>query len=101
MNDQYLSGVRVRVNAGFGLWQLAYASKAALDISNYAAARAAMQDFRNNGGRLLGVKPTILVVPPALDAAALQILNATHAANGESNIWQGTAQLIVAPYVKG
>lgn len=101
LNDQYLYGVRAWVNAGFDLWQLAYASKAALDTSNYAAARAAMQDFRNDGGRVLGVKPTILVVPPALEAAALQILNATHAANGESNIWQGTAQLIVTPYVEG
>ncbi|WP_323042478.1 Mu-like prophage major head subunit gpT family protein [Gemmobacter sp.] len=101
MHDQYVYGVRARVNAGSGLWQLAFGSKATLDMTNYAAARAAMMDFRSDGGRILGVKPTVMVVPPELEGAALQILNATHSANGESNVWQGTAQLIVTPYVKG
>lgn len=101
MNDQYLYGVRARVNAGFGLWQLAYGSKQTLDITNYAAARAAMMDFRADGGRILGVRPTVLVVPPSLEAAALQILNALINADGGSNVWANTAQLIVTPYVKG
>jgi phage major head subunit gpT-like protein len=38
MNDEYIYGVRARVNAGFGLWQLAFASKGTLDVTNYAAA---------------------------------------------------------------
>ncbi|MFC3059418.1 Mu-like prophage major head subunit gpT family protein [Paenirhodobacter populi] len=46
MLDKYLYGVRARVNAGFGLWQLAFGSKAELTAGNYAAARAAMQGFR-------------------------------------------------------
>ena len=100
MNDQYLYGVRARVNAGFGLWQLAYGSKATLNMTSYAAARAAMMDFRADGGRILGVKPTVLVVPPALEAAALQILNALLTEDGGSNVWANTAQLIVTPYVK-
>ncbi|TNF65538.1 MAG: hypothetical protein EP307_00025 [Rhodobacteraceae bacterium] len=32
------------MNAGFGLWQLAFGSKAALNATNDAAARAAMRD---------------------------------------------------------
>jgi phage major head subunit gpT-like protein len=101
MNDQYLYGVRARVNAGFGLWQLAYGSKATLNMTSYAATRAAMMDFRADGGRILGGKPTVLVVPPALEAAALQILNALLTEDGGSNVWANTAQLIVTPYVKG
>ncbi|MDR0810035.1 MAG: Mu-like prophage major head subunit gpT family protein [Gemmobacter sp.] len=101
MNDEYLYGVRARVNAGFGLWQLAYGSQAELTADNYASARAAMMDFRADGGRILGVRPTVMVVPPTLEAAALQILNAQLTADGGSNVWANTAQLIVTPYVKG
>jgi len=52
--DKYLYGVRARVNAGFGLWQLAFGSKATLNATNYAAARAAMMGFQSDGGRLEG-----------------------------------------------
>ena len=101
LNDQYLYGVRARVNAGFGLWQLAYGSKAPLTAANYALARAAMMDFRADGGRILGVKPTVLVVPPALEEAALKIVNAATGDAGASNVWANTAQMIITPYVKG
>ena len=30
MTDEHVYGVRARVNAGLGLWQMAYASKAPL-----------------------------------------------------------------------
>lgn len=42
MTDEYLFGVRARVNAGYGLWQMAYASQQPLTPANYAAARAQM-----------------------------------------------------------
>ena len=51
MNDEFLYGVRARVNAGFGLWQLGFGSKDALNEANYAAARAAMMGFKSDGGR--------------------------------------------------
>lgn len=99
INDDYMYGVRARVNAGFGLWQLGFGSKAALDETNYAAARAAMMDFRSDGGRILGVNPTVLVVPPALESDALHLLNTETKNGGGSNPWKGTAELIVTPYV--
>ena len=98
-NDKYLYGIRARVNAGFGLWQLAYGSRQALTPANYAAARAAMMTFTADGGRKLGVSPTVLVVPPALEEAALNLLNTEYGAAGASNPWKGTAQLIVTPYL--
>jgi len=97
--DNYLYGIRARVNAGFGLWQLAYASKQTLDTSSYAAARAAMMGFKADGGRPLGIKPTVLVVPPALEGAALAIVNTEYGVGGVSNVWKGTAEVIVAPYL--
>lgn len=99
MHDRYLYGIRARVNAGFGLWQLAYGSKQPLTASSYAAARAAMMGFTADGGRKLGVTPNVLVVPPALEEAGLNILNTEYGAAGASNPWKGTAKLIVTPYL--
>ncbi|MEO0632905.1 MAG: Mu-like prophage major head subunit gpT family protein [Pseudomonadota bacterium] len=96
---EFLYGIDARVNAGFGLWQLAYGSKAALTKEAYAAARAAMMNFKSAEGRILGVKPTVMVVPPELEDAALHILNADFNEAGGSNPWSGTAELIVSPYL--
>lgn len=56
LKDEYVYGVRARVNAGFGLWQLAYASKAALNADNFAAARQFMAELRGDRGQILGVE---------------------------------------------
>lgn len=99
LNDRYLYGVRARVNAGFGLWQLAWGSKQPLNSANYKAARAAMQGYRADGGRLLGVMPSVLVVPPALEEDGLKLLNSELGTGGETNSWKGTAKLIVTPWL--
>ncbi|MBV2360991.1 Mu-like prophage major head subunit gpT family protein [Thalassococcus sp. CAU 1522] len=100
INDEYLYGVRARVNAGFGLWQLGYGSVNDLTEANYAAARAAMMNFRSDEGRLLGIKPTALVVPPALEDAALHLLNTETKDGGGSNPYKATADLIVTPWLE-
>lgn len=97
--NEYVYGVRARGNAGYGLWQLAYASKQTLNAANYAAARAAMMDFRKDNGKPLRVRPTHMVVPPSLEASALEVLKAVHDDAGASNVWAGTAELIVSPDV--
>lgn len=99
MTDVYKYGIRARVNAGFGLWQMAYGSKAELNVANYEQARAAMQMFRGDRGRILGTKPTVMVVSPGHEAAALDILNSALLDNGGTNKWAGTAELIVSPHV--
>jgi len=97
--DKYMYGIRARVNAGFGLCQLAFGSRATRDEANYSAARTAMMGFTADGDRKLGVTPTVLVVPPALESAALHLLNTEMKSGGGSNPWKGTAQLIVTPYL--
>jgi phage major head subunit gpT-like protein len=96
--DEYLYGVRARCNAGFGLWQLAFASKAVLSAENYEAARAAMQSFKGDNGRPLGVSPTHLVVPSSLEGAGRRLLKAV-LADGSTNEWAGSAELIVTPFL--
>ena len=98
-NKEYIYGVDGRWNVGFGLWQMSYASKEDLGSATYSAARKAMMSFRSDEGRPLGVKPNLLVVPPALEEAGLKVVNSETLANGESNPWKGTAELIVVPWM--
>lgn len=95
---EYIYGIDGRSNAGFGLWQLAWGSKQTLNAANYAAARAAMQKFKGDEGRPLGVKPTVLVVGPANEQAALKLINSATLASGESNEWHNTVEVIVTPW---
>lgn len=97
MRKEYRYGVDGRCNVGFGFWQQAYASKDTLNATNYAAARAAMQSFKSDEGRPLSINPNLLVVPPTLEGAGRAILLAERDASGATNIWKGSAELLMAP----
>ncbi|MEJ2183386.1 MAG: Mu-like prophage major head subunit gpT family protein [Nitrospirota bacterium] len=99
MRKKYLYGVDRRDNAGFGLWQLAYASQQALDETSYGAARAAMMSLRDDEGSPLGVMPSLLVVPPSLEGAARALLMDERKGDGTVNEWRGTAELLVSPWL--
>lgn len=95
--NEFVYGVDARVNAGYGLWQLAHGSKAALDATTYDAARTAMASLRGPNGKSLGITGDLLVVPPALEGTAKRLLTAEKEANGADNIWRGTAELLMVP----
>ncbi len=99
MKDEYVYGVDYRCNVGYGLWQLAYASKQPLDAAAYANARSAMMSFTDNHGSPLGIVPDMMVVPPSLEEAAKTILNNERAASGASNPWKNSAELLVSPWL--
>lgn len=99
MRDEYRYGVDARCNVGYGFWQMAYGSKQTLDETNYAAARAAMMAMKSDTGRPLGVKPTLLIVPPSLEAAALKLIQAENNAAGATNVYRNTAQVLVCPWL--
>lgn len=99
LRKQFLYGVDSRCNVGFGFWQFAFGSKATLNAANYAAARAAMLGMKGDFGRPLGVRPGLLVVPPSLEGAAMEILNAERDAAGATNVWKGTAKLEVVSWL--
>jgi len=109
-NKKYIYGTQGRCNAGFGLWQLAYASREDLTAENYEAARVAMMELRGDEGRALGVRPNMLVCPPSLEGAAMRLLNngTRIVVVGEDdaatpvpvqNEWAGTAKPIVTPWL--
>lgn len=96
---QFLYGVDDRKNVGFGLWQMAYGSKQALDAANYEAARVALGSITDDVGNKLGMRGTHLVVPQSLEGAARAILVNDKLASGATNTWFGTAELVVVPWL--
>lgn len=97
--DVFRYGVDARNNVGFGLPHLAYASKQTLDATNFAAARAAMGSLKGDKGKPLAIQGTLLVVPPNLEKAALEVVNAERLSNGASNVMAGTAEVLVSPWL--
>jgi len=95
---EYRYGVDGRCNAGFGLWQLIYASRQPLTAENYEAARASMGSMKGDYGKVLGLRPNLLLVPPSLEGAARRILTADIVAS-TSNVMRGTAEALVSPYL--
>jgi len=97
--NEYVYGADARANVGYGFWQFAWGSRQPLNAANYAAARAAMLGMKGDYGRPLGIRPTLLVVAPQLESAALKIVNNELGANGETNEWKGTAKVEVVPWL--
>ena len=73
---------------------------AELSVDAYIAARAAIMSLTNCKGRPLNLIPDKLVVPPALESKARDILIADYI-NGTKNTMQGTAKPLVAPWLAG
>lgn len=98
-SKKFIWGVDARYNAGFGLWQTCVKSKAALNETNLASARAAMRALTDSKGEPLALAPTTLVVGPSLETAAEKLVLNLVLANGESNVSRGRYRLIVSPYL--
>lgn len=80
--------------SNIGTAKLSVASRAAAEAS-YGKARTAMRSLKDENGRGLKVRPTVLVVPPAQEDVARTLLTADKFDDGSINIYKGTAELIV------
>lgn len=98
-DDKYRYGLRVRSNVGFGFWQMAFMSKEALDAQSFNDAYKQLQSMKADGGRPLGIRPTLLVVPPALRAAALEVVKAERLANGATNVNREVVEVLDTPWL--
>lgn len=95
LEDVYLYGIRARGNAGFGLWQLAHmVEKTNLTKAALAKVVKEMKELKTDGGYDLKIRPSLLVVPPALEETAREILEQT-IQDGTTNIWAGRLKLHV------
>lgn len=96
---EYVWGVDSRGNAGFGFWQMAFGSKAALTAENYEAAFQAMTSQKNEDGRVLNVRPTVIVVGPGNRAAAKKLFDAMLVGGGDTNTLYKDVEIVEAPWV--
>lgn len=96
---EFQYGVDARYNVGFGLWQLCYASKADLTPDNFGTLFGMMEGQKGDYDRPLGTMPKLLIAPPVHRKKAMQIVNAMNDAAGSSNVWQGSVELKVVPWL--
>lgn len=99
MTDAYRFGIRYRCNAGFGFWQTAFCSKLPLNDGNFNAAYDAMTAFKADGGRPLGIKPTVLVVPTNLRTAAAEVVQVARRSDGSDNPNANLVDVLVTPWL--
>ncbi|BGI52456.1 MAG: Mu-like prophage major head subunit gpT family protein [Candidatus Hamiltonella defensa (Ceratovacuna japonica)] len=102
MRGEYRYGVDLCCNVGFGFWQMAYGVKAPLTLDNLWTVYSHMRGFKADGGRPLGIKPKMLVVPTALEKQATQLLERELFVEGSdpvSNELKGKFELVVPDYL--
>lgn len=72
-------------------------------LVDYAAAVAAMRNFKDSEGRPMNLRPTHVLAPPALEGVFRQMLNSsfipTPAVSGSGNPWLNSAQLLISGYL--
>lgn len=71
----------------------------ALAQASYGAARTAMRKFKDDEGRPLGIKPNVLLVPPALEDTANTLMTVDRLEDGKPNPYKGTATVIVSDHI--
>ena len=96
---EFVYGVDIRCNVGYGLPQLAWGSKQTLNAANYEIARAAIINMKADGGGPLGLIPDLLVVGATNEGAARGIVQSQLVNGGESNKWAGTAEVLLCPWI--
>ncbi|WP_440162529.1 Mu-like prophage major head subunit gpT family protein [Actinobacillus pleuropneumoniae] len=99
MEDEYLWGVRARGNAGFGFWQLIHrVENSDLNAETVMAVIAKMRMLKGDGGKLLNIRPSTILVPPTLEYAARQLVEAD-IINGTSNPLKGVLKVAVSAQI--
>lgn len=73
------------------------ASGMALTQDNFHIVRSTMINYKGDGGRSLKVLPDLLVIPPALEKEALEIVMAEKNASGASNVTFRMADVLMIP----
>lgn len=100
MRAEYRYGADARSVAGYGFWQMALRSSAALDGAALDAAHDRLSGFTDEHGRPLAIVPDTLVVGRSNRAIANKLINAELINDGGvpvDNPYQGMYKLIYSP----
>lgn len=98
MRNEYTYGVDLRAGFGYGFWQLAYASRQTINSANVQAAYTAMTQLRSNEGRLLGVKPQVMLCGPSTYFAARALIEA-QVIDATSNTLYKLVEIVNVPWL--
>ena len=96
---EFLYGADARMNVGFGFWQFDWGSKQVLDDAHYKLARASIAQFTGDYGKPIGASGKLLIVGPNNEEAARTLLKADRNAAGATNVWMGSAELLVSDWL--
>ncbi|KON47042.1 Mu-like prophage major head subunit gpT family protein [Mariprofundus ferrooxydans] len=81
-----------------GTKKLSCATLAAAQAS-LGVARTTMRKFKDDEGRPLGVRPKVLLVPPALEDTANVLANNERLEDGKQNPYRGTVEVVVGDWL--
>ncbi|HCQ9810027.1 TPA: Mu-like prophage major head subunit gpT family protein [Acinetobacter baumannii] len=68
--------------------------------ASYGRARTMLKSVKDEEGRPLNLKPTLLIVPPALEDTANALMNNERFEDGKPNPYKGTAKVLVVGWLK-
>lgn len=99
MEDVYLWGVRARGNAGFGFWQLIHrVEDSELTSEVVQDVLTKIRTLKGDGGKLLNIRPSVILVPPALEFKARQLFE-SDLINNTSNPLKGVLKVVVSAQI--
>jgi len=91
---------RARLAVGYSLWTNAYASNQTLNGTNFDAARQAMMAFKDEGGKEMGIEPTVAVVGRSNYAAAKTLFeNAKDDAGADNTFYGAVREVVYCPWL--
>ncbi|EFO33227.1 major head subunit [Roseibium sp. TrichSKD4] len=99
MLDEVVYGAKTREAAGYGFWQLAFASKEEFTPDNFAKVYTAMKSQEGDYGTKLTIQPNILMVPPSLEDAANILMSVEKFENGKPNPHRNKCKVEVCPWL--
>lgn len=67
----------------------------ALALASYGAAKTALRTFKDDEGRPLNCRPTVLLVPPALEDTANALMTVDKLEDGKPNPYKGQCKVVV------
>lgn len=97
MSREYVYGVDAIVNAGYGLWQLVYASRQPPTAENVKAAIAAMKSLKLENGDPMDITPDLIVCAPSIEHDLKQVVAATLPTGG-ANTLSNAAEIMATGY---
>ena len=100
MRKSYIYGVDGRYNVGYGFWQMAFGSKAALTEANFKAARQAMRDFMGDDGESLNIEPDMIVIGNGNSDAAEELFMKDRTGGGDTNTLKNAVTILRSARIK-